>query len=104
MHEKSRPDKADCGPYTESDPALTEQLESLAAIANEAGAEGVFILRGATDASLTYTPQGELRQIQLPKLEATTSLSLTVPLADAGVLVIIRFPAGDGQDVGVEFR
>ena len=49
------------------DAVLAGNLDELAALANEVGAEGVFILRGAKDASLTYTPQGEVRQMRLLK-------------------------------------
>ncbi len=86
------------------DPALAEHLEELTDIANEIGAEGIWLIRGARNATLTYTPEGTVEQPGIPGVAVTMNLNLSLELTDAGVLVIIRFPAGDGREAGIEYK
>lgn len=82
---------------------LTAQLEELARLANESGAQGVWLIRGAQAAQLTYIPVGNLQQPEIPGAEASLNLSLALDIADAGVLVLMRFPS-DGKEPGIEVR
>jgi hypothetical protein len=98
-----------CGDYNFElspgvDPTLAEHLDELADIANEIGAEGVWLVRGVKNARLTYTSAEEIKQPDIPGVQASASLSLSLDLADAGVLAVIRFPASDGREVGIESR
>jgi hypothetical protein len=86
------------------DPALAEHLDELVDIANEIGAEGVWLVRGVKNACLTYTPAEEIKQSDIPGVQASASLSLSLDLADAGVLAVIRFPVSDGREAGIESR
>jgi hypothetical protein len=67
------------------DPALAENLVKLIEIANEMGAEGVWLIRDAGAVNVSAT---------LPNHETATHLDL----AGAGAIVVLRFPAGDGPD------
>lgn len=84
-----------------SEHPLTARLEKLAEIANDAGAQGVWFIRGAQNAQLTYIPVGNIQQPEIPGAEASLNLSLALDIADAGVLVLMRFPA-DGGESGIE--
>lgn len=86
-------------------PTLTDRLEQLAAQANNAGAQGVWLIRGAQAAQLTYIPVGNIQQPDTLARGAAASLNLSLALdiADAGVLVLMRFPA-DGGEPGIEVR
>lgn len=78
-------------------------LDQLADLVNEAGAEGVFIIRGAKNASLIYEPE-DYQWPRIPGAEASTNLSLSLDVADAGILVLIRFPVSDGGEAGIESK
>jgi len=87
------------------DPKLHPRLNDLAEIAKRAGAEGIWLIRGATDAHLLYTPIGQPGSHGIPGLDkVSTSLTIRLDLADAGVLVVMRFPASDGGEPGIESR
>jgi hypothetical protein len=86
------------------DPTLAEHLDELVDIANEIGAEGVWLVRGDKNARLTYTPEEEIKQPDVPGVQASASLSLSLDLLEAGVLVVMRFPARDSREAGIEKR
>ncbi|NJN95669.1 MAG: hypothetical protein HC875_16940 [Anaerolineales bacterium] len=79
---------------------LTEKLNQLAQLANEIGAEGVWLFRGVKDAYLTYTPNEPVK-VDTPLISA--NLSIRFGIADTGVLLIMRFPDDGGQH-GVEYK
>ena len=83
------------------DPALAENLDELTALASEIGAEGVWLVRGVKNAALIYTPPESIAT-DIPNIKI--NLDLRLDLAGAGVLVIMRFPASDGREVGLEKR
>ena len=88
-----------------TDLALAGHLQELTRIANEIGAQGIWLIRGATRARLIYEPAGE--EIELPDIpgaQVSGSLDININLADAGVLVVMRFPASDGGEPGIESR
>lgn len=74
------------------DPALSEHLTELLDLANEAGAEGAWILRGIQEVMLLY------------QTDPDQDHPLALELADAGVYVLLRFPATDGGVEGIESR
>ncbi len=80
-------------PLPDIDPALTEHLDELLTMANEIGAAGAFILRGAQAAALafSFTNPDETEQ----------NLVLEPPHE---TIVLLRFPASDGQEAGIESR
>lgn len=73
-----------------------EALEQLIAAAQAAGAGGMWLLRGATEAELHWTDEPD-PDAHLPFAQ----LRLTSPHE---LIVIIRFRDGDGGESGVEFR
>jgi hypothetical protein len=71
----------------------------LLAAAQAAGAEGTWIVRGATGATLLYTdatPPGDVME-----WPGWPGLELTPPHQ---VIVLMRIPASDGGPDGIEFR
>lgn len=76
---------------TTLDTALAENLAEVCSILGEIGAEGIWIVRGAIAPGLSFT---------LPGMEAPAYLDI----ADAGLLLVARFPATDGGEPGVETR
>jgi hypothetical protein len=86
----------------EFDPTLAENLVDLIELAKTIGAEGVYVLRGVTGAALQYTPAGEINALDDLGPNTTVNLSMTLPLNDAGVLVVMRFPATDGRGLDIE--
>lgn len=94
------------------DPNLAENLEEIAEMANQAGAEGVWIIRGAKNASLLYDPPGPPRTPNIPGVKVKNVLNIEtgkrdgiqLDLADAGVIVVMRFPASTNQEPGVDHR
>lgn len=85
------------------DPYLQDRLAELADQANSIGAKGVWFIRGAKNARLVYEPNESLQFFETPG-QVTTNLSLSLALAKAGVIVVMRFPAGDGADPGIELK
>lgn len=67
-----------------------DNLDELLEILRETGAEGIFILRGATSVRITFTLGAEATQA-------------TLDIADAGIILIARLPA-DGREAGLEVR
>lgn len=99
----------------QTNPELTGRLAQLVDLAKQAGAEGVIILRGATDARLEYSPpnppvppqvQGWAADMALlgMHVDFSQTVTSTLAIADCGVLVLIRLPAGDGGAPGIEVR
>jgi hypothetical protein len=91
----------------ELDKALAEHLDELTTIANEIGADGIWLVRGVKEATLTYTPTQGVAMPDIPGVKVNLDLSLKLAEASsrgAGVLVVIRFPTSDGREVGIEKR
>ncbi|GIK36591.1 MAG: hypothetical protein BroJett011_04240 [Chloroflexota bacterium] len=85
---------------------LTEKLNQLAGLANRAGAEGLWLIRGAFNARLIYNPsmtKAEEAAWLASDVAVHVNTELRLDIADTGVLVVIRFPA-DGGEPGVESR
>lgn len=78
-------------------------FDQLAALANEMGAEGIWLIRGAKGARLTYIPVSGVEQPEISGIEASINLEFNLEIADAGVLMIARFP-NDGGESGIEVR
>jgi hypothetical protein len=96
---------------------LKTKLDQLAELANQAGAEGVWIIRGIKNAQLLYEPTTEIEPPDLPGVKkglsiigampgvrVSTSLALALDLAYASVIVVMRFPASDGGEPGIESK
>lgn len=77
----------------EVDPNLADDLEEIVLAAVEAGAEGIWLIRGAQAAALALS--------LTPADETQFNLVLEPP---HGVIVLMRFPAGDGKEAGIEAR
>jgi len=84
------------------DKALAENLDELTTIANEIGADGIWLVRGVKEATLTYTPTQGIAMPDIPGVKVNLDLSLK--FAESGVLMVIRFPASDGWEAGIEKR
>jgi len=69
---------------------LSRNLDLIAAMANKAGAEGIFIIRGASEPILGFT------------IADGPDHRSKMALAEADVLLVMRFPEGDGGQPGVE--
>jgi hypothetical protein len=80
-------------PGLDYDPALADNLEEVILMANEIGAQGIFVIRGAAEPSLTYKAAGPDGEPQ----------NITMNLSDTGTLVVMRFPK-DGGPEGVQNR
>jgi hypothetical protein len=94
------------------DPALGEYLQTLLAVAAEIGAAGCWVIRGATMAHLTYSPDAPVVEAAIEKLaeelrkgnfDISLNTDIRLDIEDAGVLVLIRFPASDGGESGIEY-
>lgn len=70
---------------------LAGHLGQLAELANQAGAEGVWVIRGSKVPSLIYNTEHSVTPVILD-------------LEEAGVLVLMRFPASDGGEEGIESK
>lgn len=81
-------------------------LDEIANLANNLGAEGVWIIRGANNARLIYEPENSpIRPPNIPGVIASANLSLSLDIADAGIIILIRFPFSDGHsERGIEVR
>lgn len=85
-----------------SEGTMTEQphdpkqpdLHELAKLANEMGAQGVWIVRGAKDFEFSY--------LAMHKGELVMGPPVGMNIADAGAIVIMRFPIGDDEGEGIE--
>jgi hypothetical protein len=86
-----------------ADPSLAGQLKTLISMANGFGAEGIWLIRGAVEPELRYQVDPEQIDPDLPK-NVSLDLEIVLGLAEAGVLVVMRFPASDGGQDGVEKR
>jgi hypothetical protein len=86
------------------DPHLTAQLAQLAELANEIGAEGVWLIRGGFNARLIYNPSMSSAEEAewLASSEAVhVNMELRLDIADTGIIVLMRFPS-DGGEPGVQ--
>jgi predicted DNA-binding WGR domain protein len=88
---------------------LTENLNQLANLANQAGAEGIWLLRGAAYVSLSYVDKGVAEELdaalESPAFEELLKKKLiSLDLADANLIVVMRFPEGDGGEPGIESK
>jgi hypothetical protein len=75
--------------------AKDEGFKGLVQVANLAGAEGIWFIRGAKSPYLIYTPDQQPKPLPIE--------DTIVHIADTGVLVIIRLPE-DGGSHGIESR
>lgn len=102
------------------------KLERLTNLANKFGAEGVFLVRGGKNAELRYyqdppeacpycgseeiddvftPPDHEADVFQCGDCANTwEDAPIALALADAPLLVVMRFPAGDDGEPGIEHR
>lgn len=85
---------------------MKKQLDQLTILAAAAGAEGIWLIRGADNAAVKFNWPHAAEPLYLPVEGAkiNTKFGFTLDIADAELLVIMRFPAGDGGDPGVEAR
>lgn len=74
------------------DPNLGQRLRRMAQLMNDAGAEGIWLIRGAHDASLLIVAPDE-KNAMYPVL---------LDIEDANIILIVRFPASDGGEEGIE--
>jgi hypothetical protein len=85
-----------------------DQLNELTTLANRLGAEGVWLIRGATGARIKFDWPAELtpapKYEPVDGAEISTTLGFNLALADAELLVLLRFPIGDGGAPGIESR
>ncbi len=60
----------------------------------------------ANNARLIYEPENSpIRPPNIPGVIASASLSLSLDIADAGIIVLIRFPFSDGNsELGLEVK
>jgi len=72
---------------TPQDITLYDDIREIKSIAAEAGAEGTWTLRGA-----------KAVQVHMDMRDRRLSLDM----ADAGTILVIRFPATDGEEEGIE--
>ncbi len=80
-----------------------EQIKQLAELAKACGGDGIWLIHGAQDARLIYKPDGSIPQPQLPDIDATANLSISLAIADADLLVVMRFPSDGGKQSGIEY-
>ncbi len=80
-------------------------LDEIAALANDAGAQGIWVIRGANNARFVYEPENNPIRPNIPGVVGSASLSLSLDIADAGIVVLIRFPFSDGNsEPGIEVK
>jgi hypothetical protein len=81
-------------------------LDDLIEAANQAGAEGAWIIRGSNKVKVKTTwPKEERPKYQPGETDASIGeMGFFLDLAPAGVVVVMRFPAGDGGEPGIESR
>lgn len=86
-----------------------QNLEQLIELAKRAGAEGIWLLRGPLAPSLIWyfdeedTPNEEqLSQASARKVHGQNIC--TLELEETDLLVVLRFPSGDGGEPGIESR
>lgn len=81
---------ADAGqPSAPPEPTEGPQLADLAQFAQTLGAQGVWLIRGASNTDLIFNlPDGDLATI--------------LNIADAPLIFLARFPENDGKEAGIE--
>jgi hypothetical protein len=87
MSDQSQP-QPDVEPAVTPEQRLARNLSLITTMAKRAGAEGIFILRGAEFPTLTYELGDDLAPLEMS-------------IATCPTLIIIRFP-NDGGEPGVE--
>ena len=88
---------------TDQNSNLTEYLYELAWLARNCGADSVWFIREAQEARLTFAgSEAQTVRLDVPDVDARLSLSFSLDLQDAGILMVIQFSAGDGGQPGVE--
>lgn len=73
---------------------LAERLEGLVDAANDIGAEGIWIIRGAKHPRLLY----------FARETAENDTPINLDFAPGEILVVMRFPQGDGGQAGIEWH
>lgn len=82
---------------------ITDQLEILTTVANDAGADGIWLIRGADYASMRCVWPRDWKGWQ--PYSSTDELGTTLVIEQPHeLIVLIRFPINDGQGEGVEHR
>ena len=81
------------------DPALRDHLDELTELAREIGAAAVTIIRQPAKAQLYLDWQKRIVDGNQVKI-----LDFASPRRPAGLLVVLRFPASDGGETGVEVK
>lgn len=82
---------------------LTEKLNQLAELAKQAGAEGIWLIRGAFNARLIYSlsmTKAEEAEWLASNEAVRVNTELRLDIADTGVLMVMRFPADVRPDTG----
>lgn len=67
-----------------------QQIRALAGFANQAGARGIFLIRGATNLDFVCNLPG-------------ADLPIWSNFEDARLFLVARFPNGDGGEPGIEY-
>ncbi|MCB0207701.1 MAG: hypothetical protein KDJ52_00135 [Anaerolineae bacterium] len=105
-----------------------EQLNNLTGLAKSIGAEGIWLVRGAAGPRVLYYPDIQaddhcprcgsddvndvpdyhsdlVDRFQCGACDFTWELTpIELDIADADLLVVMRFPKGDGGEPGIESR
>lgn len=82
-------------PTKNVDSDLSEHLNKLTDLANKAGAEGIWLVRGAQNAVLLYDAGDATDPANDP---------IALEIADASIIMVARFPQSDGREPGIESR
>lgn len=82
-----------------NNPRLMAFLDLITISAQIANVEGVWIIRQSKDTSLIFVTNKQLSHI--PGL---SDLGQMLELDDSEMLVILRFPTGDGGEPGIEYH
>jgi hypothetical protein len=83
----------------------SEKVQHLVDLANGLGAQGIWLVRGGLDAQMRFTwPDVEPQKQSGQGLTITSGFGFTFGIADADLIIVMRFPVGDGGPKGVESR
>ena len=75
---------------TPIDPALAENIDEITDMLREIGASGTWLLRDVGNVDIRFRDAG--------------GEPFTLAIDDAGLILVARFPAGDGRGPDVETR
>jgi hypothetical protein len=83
-----------------------EQIKQIIDLANQAGAEGVWVLREAESANLLFRLKNGNNnfQHQINGGQVSLSVTMSLELGRADMFVIMRFPQGDDGKPGLEVK